>query len=96
MAHDDQHEIAHGERTIEIKIRLFTDELDANDKSAIVPKHAWTGGTVRATRNEAHGIQGGDARIFHTLLELPSAIEQVLIDHGIQLHASPSQAKYLA
>ena len=41
----DEHEAKHGEKTIALTVYLFTDEI-ATEKGKIVPKHAWTNGTV--------------------------------------------------
>lgn len=87
-------EAAHGQRMIELKVRFFTNELAA--KGRVIPKEGWTRGVVRVTPNEAHGIESGDPRHFNSLMELPAAIERVLIENGIVLHPTGKQAKYLA
>ena len=75
----------HGEKTIEIKIHFFTNELAKAGE--IRPKHGWTRGTVGITTNESHGIEpGGKRRHFNSLMEIPAAIERVLIENGITLH----------
>ena len=84
-----------GERMIEIKLRFWTNDIAAQ-KGEIIPKHAWTSGVVRMERNESHGIKPGNPRPFHTLLDVGSVIEKVLIEHGIVLHPSRKMTKYLA
>ena len=86
-------EAKHGERMIELKIRFWTDELC--EKGKVIPKHALTSGVVRIKRNDVHGIVPGKARPFNSLLDLGSAIEQTLKEHGIVLHVSGGMKGYL-
>jgi hypothetical protein len=51
---------------------------------------------VRAETNPSHGIKPGGKAIFNSLLELPLAIERVLIQQGIQLHPGRRDRKYLS
>ena len=83
----------HGEKTIELSVRFWTDEM-ASEKGQIVPKHAWAGGMVHAVRNESHGIVSGEPVPFNSLMELPLAIERVLLAQGIVLHAANQMRKY--
>lgn len=76
----------HGEKTIEIRIRFFTNEL-ASGSGNIWPKHAWDRGSVYTVVNKAHGIDTEGAT-FNSLPQLIVAIEKVLIKAGIQLHHS--------
>ena len=89
----ESREAKHGERMIELKIRFWTDELC--EKGKVIPKHALTSGVVRIKRNDAHGIVPGKTRPFNSLLDLGSAIEQVLKEHGIVLHVSGGMKGYL-
>jgi hypothetical protein len=86
----------HGEKTIEISIRFWTNNI--GEGGLILPKHAWSKGTVNITRNEAHGITPKPKgwRPFNSLPELGSAIERVLIESEIVLHHSPRTRKYMA
>lgn len=84
----------YGEKMIEVKIRFWTNEI-ADKKGSIVPKHAWTSGVVRIERNESHGIEPGYPRPFNSLMEIPSLIEKVLIQHGIKLHCDRKMEKYV-
>jgi hypothetical protein len=95
MADDvESREAEYGKRMIEVKVRLWTDDL-AGGKGRIRPKHAWGAGVVRITRNEAHGIVPGKPVPFNSLMEIPSKIEKVLIDQGIEIHPSSRMAKYI-
>ena len=85
---------AHGKKMIEIKIRLWTDDI-APTSGRILPKHAWTAGVVRIERNTAHGIVPKKPRPFNSLPEVGAAIERVLVDHGIELHLSRKMQKYV-
>jgi hypothetical protein len=87
-------EAAHGKRMIEIKVRLWTDGL-ADGKGKIRPRHAWTAGVVRIERNDAHGIVPIQPLPFNSLMDIPSKIEKVIIDHGITLHESQRMSKYM-
>ncbi len=87
-------EAAHGSRMLEIKVRFFTNEL-APEAGRVLPKEGWTRGVVRMTPNDAHGIESGRAIHFNSLMELPAKIEQLLIDHGVVLHAVGKTSKYL-
>lgn len=84
---------SHGEKMIEVKVRFWTNNLAAKGK--VVPRSARVGGVVRMQSNEAHGIKAGRPRPFNSLMEIPAAIERVLIEHGIRLHASRKMRKYI-
>jgi hypothetical protein len=86
-------EAAHGQKMIEIKLRFWTDSIA--EKGKIVPKHAWTSGVARIERNGAHGIDPGKPIPFNSLMEMGQAVEQVLIDHGVTLHPSRRDRKYI-
>ena len=73
-----------GEKTIELRIRFWTDGL-GQPRDQIYPKHCWESGQVYAT-NASHGIAALDPVMFNDLAELPSAIEKVLKAHAITLH----------
>lgn len=83
-----------GEKMIEIKVRFWTDNI-AEDQKKILPKHAWPGGVVRIARNKAHGIKPEKPIIFNSLMDLPYAIEKVLINQGIKLHIGGRMKKYI-
>ena len=82
------------ERMIEVKVRFHTDHI-AEGKGMICPKHAWGVGVARIAPNESHDIRAGKAVHFHSLLEMPRAVEKVLIQHGIRIHPIGPMRKYL-
>lgn len=65
----------YGEKTVELHIRFFTDEI-ATD--GIRPKHAWDCGTVSSVVNRSHSITH-HIQHFNSMAELPLAVEKVLI-----------------
>lgn len=83
----------YGEKMIEVKVRFWTNNL-APKRGHILPGHAWSNGVVRMDKNELHGINPGKRHHFHSLMEIPAAIEKVLIQHGIILHQSRKSRKY--
>ena len=94
MQDDDETVAEHGEKMIEIRVRFWTNRI-AERQGHIIPKHARTSGVVKITRNDAHGIVPGTPAPFNSLLDMGAAIEDVLIEHGITLHASRGQKRYL-
>jgi hypothetical protein len=88
-----EQEAKHGEKMIEVKIRFWTNDIASGD-GKIIPKHAWASGVVRMEPNRSHGIVPGNPQPFHTLMDVSSVIEKVLIEHGIVLHASKKMIKY--
>ncbi|MCC7165704.1 MAG: hypothetical protein IT331_24615 [Anaerolineae bacterium] len=90
----EEQEAEHGEKMVEIKVRFWTSNL-AEGKDAIFPKYARANGVVRMQPNKAHNIVPKSPKPFNSLMELPSVIEKVLIDHGITLYESPKMRKYL-
>jgi hypothetical protein len=84
---------AWGERMIEVRVRFFTNGI-AEGKGQVRPKHAWAQGMVRMERNESHGIGTSDPLPFNSLMEIPAAIERLLIAHNIRLHASDRERRY--
>lgn len=84
----------YGEKMIEIKVRFWTNNIA--DSERILPKPAWSGGVVRIAGNKSHSIVPGHPKPFNSLLDLGSAIERVLIEHGIVLLPSDRMTKYMA
>lgn len=82
-----------GERTIELTVRFFTDDID-NRSGYVVPKHAQECGAVHINANKSHGIKSQDPIIFNSLPQLHAAIERVLIQNGINLIVSNRTKKY--
>lgn len=87
-------EAARGEKMIEIKVRLWTNDI-ADEKGKIVPKHAWDAGVVRLEASSTHGIRAHSPVPFNGVAELLGKIEELLIAHGVKLHLSPRARKYL-
>jgi hypothetical protein len=85
---------AANERMIEIKLRFWTNGL-VKRRGYVVPKWAWSSGMVGIERNETHGIKPGKTLPFHSLLDVGSAIEKVLIREGVVLRPSKRARKYL-
>ena|SRR5689334_20607767 len=83
-----------GERMIEIRVRFWTNDIAEVDGD-VIPGHAWSSGVVRTEANRTHGIKPGDAVPFNSLLDLLSAIEKTLIQHGVTLHPSRRMGKYV-
>ncbi|MGJ4908051.1 hypothetical protein [Bradyrhizobium sp. HKCCYLS2033] len=86
-------EAAHGQKMIEIKLRFWTNDI-APEKGKVIPKHAWSAGVVRIEKNDAHGIEPGSPKPFHSLLDVGAVIEKVLLEQDIVLHTSKKMAKY--
>ena len=85
----------HGDKMIEIRIRLWTDKIADGGQDTILPKHAWDAGVVLLQRNETHGIAPKDPLPFNGMADLPSKIEKVLLAEGISIHLSKRQRRYL-
>ena len=83
-----------GEKMIEVRIRFWTDDIAPN-KDEIIPKHAWMSGVVAMDRNKSHGISPEAPIPFNSLLSLGSAIEKVLIAHGVVFHVGGRSKKYM-
>jgi len=84
----------HGEKMIEVKIRLWTNDI-SNDAGCVIPKHAWTSGVVHMEKNDSHGITPCNPKVFHSLLDIGAVIEKVLMEHDIVLHPSTKMQKYI-
>jgi hypothetical protein len=89
----ESREAEHGQKMIEIKLRFWTNNI-APEPGRVIRKHAWAAGVVRVERNNAHGIEPGKPRPFHSLLDVGGVIERVLIEHGISLHPHRKMRKY--
>ena len=102
LSQEDEHmaksiqdrEAKFGERMIELKVRFWTDGI-AEGKGRIRPKHGWTRGMITIERNDAHEIVPVRGRPFNSLMEIPSAIEKILMEHGIQLHLCHKMDRYV-
>ena len=84
-----------GERTIEVRIKFWTNQI-AGDNGKVYPKHAWDAGVVMMSANNAHGIiTKGNPEILHSILDLPSVVAKVLTKHGVTLHAGRKSRKLI-
>ena len=95
MSEGEGQDATHGEKTIELRVRLWTDHL-APTEGQILPKHAWDSGTVDLPVNHSHGIASGEPVTFNSLSELPAAVEEALISRSITIHRDKRSAKWLA
>ena len=84
-----------GERMIGLRVRFFTDGL-AKERGYVLPLHALTKGTVSIEANESHGITPSNPAKFNSLAEIGTAIEAVLIAHGVVLHPHGKMASYVS
>jgi len=82
-----------GERMIELKVCFWTDNF--TERGYIRPKHAWTRGEVRIIKNGPHEIEPIRGSKFNSLMEIPNAIEKVLVEHGVQLHLCSKMDRYV-
>jgi hypothetical protein len=78
-------EAPHGDKTVEITIRFWTDQL-ADEKGKLLPKHINNSGKIRMSANKTHGIPSEEAMIFDSITELPAKIEELLEHHKIVVH----------
>jgi len=77
-------------------VRFWTNNI-APEKGRIIPKHAYAQGKVNIVRNEAHDlVPSQEGVMFNTLSELLPAIEQLLAQHGVKLHAGNMERKFRA
>ena len=81
------------ERMIEVKISFWTDDI-ATEAGNILPGHARSSGLVSLEANGSHGIVPESPKPFHSLMDISSALERVLIENGIVLHPSKKMKKY--
>ena len=91
---EEAREAKYGEKMIEVKVLFFTDGV-ASESGKIIPKNGWTSGVVRIDSNKSHGITPKNPVPFNSLLDVGTAIEKVLISHGITLHPSRKMRKYV-
>ena len=88
-------EAKQGEKMIEVKLRFWTNDI-SDEPGKVIPKNAWAAGVVRIERNKSHGIEPSKPQPFHSLLDVGSVIEKVLIEHGVVLHPSRKMQKYFS
>lgn len=85
---------AKSEKMFEIRIRFWTACMD-DDPEKVLPKHGWDSGMLHVTANDTHDLRSIEAVPFHSLMDLPRAIEKVILECGT-LHQSHRSRKYSA
>ncbi len=71
-------------KMISIEIKFWTNDI--NPEGGVMPKHAWDSGYVTLHRNDKHEISSTPPKMFKSLMQLNSVIEEMLVEQGIQLH----------
>lgn len=94
MAKRKRTKAPYGEKTIEITIRLWTNSI-SRKKGHQVKKECWDSGSVYMHENLSHGIKASQPIQFHSLLDLPSKIEQLITRQQIRLHPGKRSSKYI-
>ncbi|UVT16035.1 MAG: hypothetical protein H8K04_00240 [Nitrospira sp.] len=84
----------HGEKTIAITIRLFTNSI-SRKKGRQVKRECWDVGTVYMHQNLSHGISASKPIPFHSLMDLSSKIELLITRQKIKLHPGNQSRKYI-
>ena len=80
MCHEaESREAKHGEKTIEVKIRFWTNSI-AQSKGHIAPKHCWPSGMVTVPANKSHEISSNCPLPFRSLIDIPNVLERALIE----------------
>ena len=82
-----------GDRMVQVTIRFWTDKITEGEGN-IIPGHAWGAGVLTLEANRSHGIESGLYEHFHSMLDLPRALEKLLTKGGISLHTSNRERKY--
>ena len=84
-----------GEKTIEISIRFFTNNI-ASKPGQVRPKECWEGGMVYLTPNKIHGIKRTSGAPFQSFYELPLAIAEAFREAGVRMHLKSNTVKIVA
>ncbi len=82
-----------GKRMVEMKIYFWTNNIVPGEGN-ILPRHVWAQGVVRIEPNDVHGLTAKRPKHFHSLLELPKVVEDVLAEHGVRVHPTRRMKKY--
>ena len=78
-------EARQGERTIEVSIRFWTNDI-ADTSGHIRPGHCWAQGMVSVPVNSSHGIESTESIPFNSIMSLSHVIGQALTNAGVRLH----------
>ncbi len=84
----------HGQKTIEVTLRFWTNDI-AEGEGKIQPKECWDAGTLNLSTNRLHNIEY-DHQPFNSLLSLLSGLEDLLIRNGIHLRHGNRSYKLFA
>jgi len=82
-------------KMIQVRIYPWTGGM-VPEKGRVLPKHAWDCGHVTLPANSLHGIRAGGSKRFRTLLQLGSAIEELLRENGITIHTGRGSRKCMS
>jgi len=92
---DEEVEAKHGEKMITLSVRFWTDGI-AEEEGKVLAKNGWVHGVVRMDRNDSRGIEPGKPIPFNSLLEIPLAIEELLIRKGVTIWLNSKMKKYVS
>ncbi len=84
----------HGEKMIEMTVRFWTNNI-SKKSGCIVQKECWDSGVVYMHENSSHGIASSNPIQFHSMLDLPAKIEQLLTRRKVKLHPGRRSKKYI-
>lgn len=77
---------AHGEKTIELTVRFWTNNISRRS-GYIVRRECWDRGVVYVRKNLSHGISvDGHPIPFNSLPDLANKVEEALFKRRIVLH----------
>ena len=80
-----------GQRTIQVVVSFWTDDIAREGPGYIVPKLAWDYGMVDIRAKKAHGIGSAEPVPFNSFDELPSAIKTAVERSGVTLKEPSSR-----
>ena len=86
--------MAVNKKMIEVTVRFWTNNL-GDKKGRLNPKHARTSGMVTIGSHPLHGIRPIDNVPFHSIFQIPAAIEKALKRAGAILHPSAPMRRYM-
>jgi hypothetical protein len=74
-------------------VRFWTNDIAG--PGLIKPKHGWDSGMIHVTANPSHRLKSIKEVPFQSLMDLPRAMEKVIIECEPTLLSGPRSAKYL-
>ena len=72
-----------GERTIEVRLRFWTDGIASKD-GHLLTGFCWEYGKAYVIANPTHGLKAGDQIDFKNLSDLPQAVARALESAGVK------------